>query len=135
MGVWRSTMAKSEKVQNAMIIIGYVFKLTTIIMFVLGFVTMTAFMMEESLQAQMFSIAIPMMSKEWESAQACVNLQESYIRANISTLKWCSRLPWMVGFRAYAEATEMKLDGDKAFIRKMINQERQQELLAMRGVR
>ena len=128
-------MAVSEKAKGIWRKVAMVLVWISLTAHIFGFMTMTAFMLEESLQAQGFSYAIPMMSKEWESARACMMIQEPYMRKNIRLLKTWSRLPWMVGFRAYAEATELKMDSDKAFIAKMIAKERQEELLAMRGVK
>ncbi len=102
----------------------------SLIMLVMGVVGMASFILEETIQAQSFGIAIPAMNKNWETALHIWKTESPYIRANARIL----RKKWnpLTGraFRAFANATLRKLENDKAFFEFKIKQEKHAAYLA-----
>lgn len=100
------------------------FNIIMILTFIIGALGMIQFILEECLQAQGFGYAIIGMNKEWELALAALKDEEPFIRANIRMLRDTPNPITGKAFRAYADATQRKVQRDKAFYQYMIQKEK-----------
>ena len=114
-------------------IISFLFNLLMLGMFLLGAVGMISFILEETLQAQGFGYAIPMMNQQWDDAYGAIKEEEPFIRANIKALRHTWNPITGRAFRAFASATARKLDRDIAFIQKQRKREKRQRYMAKIG--